>query len=66
MIDGRFGGKIFSGTNYGLKQNGNSALTVVDGKREDIIFNGVVSDGNGNYTKNTKAISPQLFWTQIK
>ncbi|MGV4480978.1 SusC/RagA family TonB-linked outer membrane protein [Ornithobacterium rhinotracheale] len=65
LIDGRFGGKIFSGTNYGLKQNGNSALTVVDGKREDIIFNGVVSDGNGNYTKNTKAISPQLFWTQL-
>src|SRR5690606_36319975 len=38
LIDGRFGGQIFSGTNHALQQSGNAAATVVNGKREDIVF----------------------------
>ncbi|MDO4229374.1 MAG: SusC/RagA family TonB-linked outer membrane protein [Capnocytophaga sp.] len=63
LVDGRFGGKIFSGTNYGLKASGRSAATVVNGERADIVYNGVVSDGAGGYVENTKAISPQDFWS---
>ncbi|MFK8269556.1 SusC/RagA family TonB-linked outer membrane protein [Capnocytophaga stomatis] len=65
LIDGRFGGKIFSGTNYGLKASGRSDVTVVNGDRADIIYNGVISDGQGGYTENTKAVSPQIFWTTL-
>ncbi|CEN42898.1 TonB-linked outer membrane protein, SusC/RagA family [Capnocytophaga canis] len=61
LVDGRFGGKIFSGTNHGLKTSGRSAATVVNGERADIVYNGVVESGNG-YQENTKAISPQDFW----
>lgn len=65
LIDARFGGKIFSGTNYGLKRNGNSPLTVVNGERKELIYDGVTSDGKGGYTVNDKAVSPQDFWTGL-
>ncbi len=64
-IDGQFGGKMFSATNHFLKKNGNSAVTVVDGERQDIVFDGVVDDGAGGYTENKKAISPENFWTGL-
>lgn len=65
LIDARFGGKIYSGTNYGLKTNGNSVKTVTDGKRDKFIYDGVVSDGKNGYIKNTKEVSPQDFWTSL-
>lgn len=65
LIDARLGGKIYSGTNYGLKANGNSKVTVVDGERKNFIFDGVVENGKGGFTKNTKEVSPQDFWTSL-
>lgn len=65
LIDARFGGKIFSGTNHGLKNSGRSTATVVNGERADFVYNGVVSDGAGGYVENTKAVSPQDFWTGV-
>lgn len=64
LLDARFGGKIFSYTNYLLKADGRSALTVVNGGRADIVFNGVVKSGD-TYVANTKAVSPQVFWTTL-
>lgn len=64
LIDARLGGKIFSGTSYGLKKSGRSSETIINGLREDIIFDGVVKDPSG-YVVNQKAISPQLFWEGI-
>lgn len=64
LLDGRFGGKIFSRTNHLLKTNGRSALTVVNGERADIVFDGVLKEGD-KYIKNTKAINPQEFWTTL-
>lgn len=65
LIDARLGGDIFSGSNHALQQSGNAAVTVVNGERNDIVVEGVVSDGNGGYTPNTVAVSPQQYWEAI-
>src|SRR5699024_8345115 len=64
LIDGRFGGEIFSGTNRASQLSGNAAATVVDGSREDIIFDGVQENGE-TFTENTTAVSPQLYWRTL-
>jgi len=62
LIDARFGGEIFSGTNLAMQRSGTAASTVTNGKREDFIVDGVVDNGNGGYSQNAKAVSPQLYW----
>ena len=63
LIDARIGGEIFSGTNLAIQHAGTAAATVVNGERKDIIFNGVLDDGN--YTANTKAVSPEVYWKHV-
>ena len=41
LVDGRFGGEIFSGTNRAMQFAGTSNVTVVDGKRDDMVLAGV-------------------------
>lgn len=65
LIDARIGGDIFSGSNHALQRSGNAAVTVVNGERNDIVVDGVVSDGNGGFTANTTAVSPQRYWEAI-
>lgn len=65
QIDGRFGGEIFSGTNRALQQSGNAAETVIDGKRADIVYDGVVEQEGGGYAVNTEPVSPQTLWNAI-
>lgn len=65
LIDGRFGGKMFSGTNRALQANGTAACTVVNGKRDNFVVDGVISDGNGGYTISDKEVSPQSYWGAI-
>ncbi|MCU4174257.1 SusC/RagA family TonB-linked outer membrane protein [Carboxylicivirga sp. N1Y90] len=65
LIDARIGGEMFSGTNRALQSVGNAAETVVNGAREDIVYDGVVSNGSGGYTVNTTAVSPQAYWQTI-
>src|SRR5690625_7470242 len=65
LIDGRFGGKIFSGTNWALQNSGNAAETVVNGKREDIVFDGVIEQGEGKYAQNTTAVDPAIVWCTL-
>lgn len=65
QIDGRFGGKIFSFTNYSLKSNGRSALTLgPDGERGDFVYDGVRKEGDG-YVVNDVKVTPQDYWTKI-
>ncbi|RAV31065.1 SusC/RagA family TonB-linked outer membrane protein [Sinomicrobium soli] len=65
LVDARFGGEIYSGTNRAIQNAGTGAATVVNGAREDIVFDGVVADGSGGYAQNSAAVSPQLFWRGI-
>lgn len=64
QIDGRFGGELFSGTNAALQANGTAAQTVVNGKREDFVVDGVINNG-GTLEQNNKAVSPQRYWRAI-
>ena len=65
LIDGRFGGDIYSGTNRMLQANGVAACTVVDGERNNFVVEGVIADGNGGYAPSTIAVSPQDYWTAV-
>lgn len=61
LVDGRFGGKIFSATQAALQANGVAAATAPGGSREDFVLEGVVGT-DGDYTKNTTSISQQDYW----
>ncbi len=63
LIDGRFGGQIFSGTNWAMQAAGTAAATVVNGERAPFVFEGVYQDANGNLTLNDVEVTPQRFWT---
>ncbi|KVV15749.1 SusC/RagA family TonB-linked outer membrane protein [Flavobacterium sp. TAB 87] len=65
LIDARFGGEIFSGSNHALQESGNAAVTVINGERNDIIVDGVVSNGSGGFTANTFPTTPQKYWEAI-
>ena len=65
LIDGRFGGDMFSGTNRLLQGNGVAACTVVDGDRKPFVVDGVIADGNGGYTQSTVEVTPEQYWGAI-
>lgn len=62
MFDARIGGKMFSMTRGSVTSGGLAEETVVDGKRENFVVDGVISDGNGGYKTNDIAVRPQDYW----
>ncbi|MEJ5053070.1 SusC/RagA family TonB-linked outer membrane protein [Sphingobacterium sp. MYb382] len=64
QVDGRFGGKFFSGTQQALQASGSSAETVVNGERNNFVVNGVVLK-DGQYAANTTAVSPENYWVAV-
>ncbi|SHF08720.1 SusC/RagA family TonB-linked outer membrane protein [Pedobacter caeni] len=64
LFDARFGGQIFSATNNALQLNGTAEVTAKNGLREDMVVPGVVLIG-GQYVQNTKAVSPERYWTTV-
>src|SRR5690606_23512902 len=64
LIDGRFGGQIFSGTNLAMQLAGTSDVTVVNGERPDMVVEGVIADGTG-FKKNDQSISTQQYWERV-
>lgn len=66
LVDGRFGGKMFSSTLALMERAGTSSKTVVNGARENMIVDGVVlNTATNQYEKNTKSITPQQYWGAI-
>lgn len=65
LVSASIGGEIFSGTNRTLLDSGLGAATVVNGERNDIVFNGVVDDGAGNLSENTVGATPQNFYRAL-
>ena len=65
LVSATIGGDIFSGTNHALQRSGLGAATVVNGERNDIVFDGVVDDGAGNLSENTVGATPQNYWAAI-
>ncbi len=64
LVDGRFGGEIFSGTNRAMQYFGTSAVTVVDGQRPDMVVDGVIASGNG-FVANNKSVTAQQYWERV-
>jgi hypothetical protein len=65
LVDGRIGGKIFSATNVALQQAGVAAATAPGGRRDNFVVEGVVADGTAGFKPNTKAVTPQAYWTAV-
>jgi TonB-linked SusC/RagA family outer membrane protein len=66
LIDGRFGGKIFSATLARMQRNGTSDKTVVNGLRENMVVPGVILNTTTNqYSANSSAVTPQQYWTAV-
>lgn len=68
LIDARFGGKMFSGTNHALQAGGAAAATVVNGARDKFVVDGAVESevaGKTVYKKNTVEVTPQDYWGAI-
>ncbi|WP_270089472.1 SusC/RagA family TonB-linked outer membrane protein [Sphingobacterium sp. SYP-B4668] len=64
QIDGRFGGKFFSGTQRALQLSGSSKETVVNGAREKFVVDGVILK-DGNYSKSEVAVNPEDYWNAV-
>jgi len=65
LVDGRFGGEIFSQTNQAMQFAGTAEVTAPDGNREDIVVEGVIDNGDGTYSQNATAITQQEYWTVV-
>lgn len=64
LVDGRFGGKMFSASNANLQAFGTAAVTAPGGERNDFIVDGVVLDGSG-HAENTKTVTQQQYWRAV-
>ena len=66
LIDGRFGGKMFSATLAQMQRNGTSDKTVVNGMRDNMVTPGAILNTTTNQLEqNTKAVTPQQYWTAV-
>lgn len=65
LLDGRFGGKMFSGTLDNMETSGTAAMTVMNGGRDSMVVSGVVQNGAGQLEQNTKRVSAQQYWESL-
>lgn len=65
LVDGRFGGQMFSTTNQAMQFAGTAAVTAPGGERTDMVLDGVVPTGDGGYVENTKSITAQQYWNTV-
>jgi len=66
LLDGRFGGKIFSGTLNAMEEAGTAAMTSPNGERPSMVVNGVIfNSGTNQYEANTKEVSTQQYWGSL-
>ena len=65
LVDGRFGGQMFSASQANLQSFGTAAVTAPGGERNDFVVDGVILDGGGNPVKNTKTVTQQQYWRTI-
>lgn len=62
LIDGRFGGEIFSQTNQQMQVMGTAAATAPGGERPGVVVEGVIENGEGSFSPNTVEITQQQYW----
>ena len=64
-VDGRLGGSIFSSTQAYLQRLGLAAVTAPDGKRDQMVVDGVIANGDGTYSENNIPIGAQQYWWTV-
>ncbi len=66
LIDGRFGGQIFSATNQSMQVAGTAKVTAPGGNRDNVVFDGVLWDEDaGTYVSNNIEITQQQYWASV-
>lgn len=66
LVDGRFGGEIFSVTNQVMQVMGTAKVTAPGGERNNLIVEGVYHDAENNtYTPNDIEITQQEYWNTV-
>ncbi|TVQ08300.1 MAG: SusC/RagA family TonB-linked outer membrane protein [Bacteroidetes bacterium] len=66
LVDGRFGGEIFSVTNQVMQVMGTAKATTPGGNRDDLIVEGVFYDAeNDTYIVNNTVITQQEYWNTV-
>ncbi len=69
MIDGRFGGKMFSSTMAYMEAVGTAAVTAPGGQREKFVVPGVIAVKNENetgYKENNNKVTQQQYWQAVQ
>lgn len=64
LIDGQYGGKIYSQTHHKMTEQGKLKHTLRGREENYIIGEGVVDDGAGHYINNTKQVLPVDYYTE--
>src|SRR5699024_8731555 len=65
LIDGRFGGDMFSATLANMQAVGTAEVTAPGGKREEFVVDGVIESDNG-FAENTNKITQQQYWQAVQ
>ena len=63
LVDGQYGGKIYSQTHHKMTEQGKLKHTLRGREENYIIGEGVVDDGAGHFTKNTTKVVPVDYFT---
>ncbi len=63
LVDGQYGGKIYSQTHHKMTEQGKLKHTLRGREENFIIGDGVVDDGTGHFTPNTKKVLPVDYFT---
>jgi TonB-linked SusC/RagA family outer membrane protein len=69
MINGRFGGQMFSSTMAFMEAVGTASVTAPGGKRKDFVLPGVIAVKDENetgYEENTHKITQQQYWQAVQ
>lgn len=64
LVDGQYGGIIYSQTHHKMSEQGKLKHTLRGREENFIIGEGVVNDGSGRYTPNTKKVLPVDYYTE--
>lgn len=63
LVDGQFGGKMFSQTNHKNSEFGNTKNTLYG--REGIVGDGVIQDTDGKYVPNAKKVTALAYYGEV-
>lgn len=64
LLDGSYGGIVYSQTHHKMSEQGKLKHTLMGREEGYIIGDGVVLNGDGTYTQNTKKVNPADYYTR--